>query len=450
VVSAYNELMAEGYIDARVGRGTVVSRRSADTEIGLRRPLNWPEFFYRAPGSMFDLTIRDISAASSRSGAIPLAAGLPSPDFFPVAHFRDIFNRLLAEQGADIFQLLPTEGYFPLRELLATWMIREGQAARPEEVLIVSGSIQGLYLVSRTLISPGDLIVIEQPTFFGAIHAFHSAGARLVSVPMDEEGMRIDILENLLLRHRPKFIYTLPTFQNPSGTVLSLERRRRLLDLSLRYQVAVIEDDPYGPLYYRDVPPPSLRAMDDGSHVIYLGTFSKILFPGLRVGWVSAPREVVEQLTWGKQILDLHTNTPAQYAVFEFCRQGLLDNHLETVRRVYRTKRDVMQASLKEHVSSLMETRQPEGGFYFWGRLANELESRDLIQELLREDVILVAGEVFYPNREGRDRIRMNFTHPSEDQIREGVRRIGKALQRLQRRGSRKTPKTHMTGKPIV
>ncbi len=204
--------------------------------------------------------------------------------------------------------------------MVGRWLGEEGTPVKANNVLITSGAIQGLYLLAKTLLEPGDPVVVECPTFMGGLQIFRAAGARLIDIPLDDAGMRVDLLENFLARQRPKFIYSLPTFQNPSGATLSLERRKKILDLAYQHQVPVIEEDPYSKIYFKDPPPPSLKALDKHNHVIYVGTFSKMLFPGLRIGWVTASRSVIERLAWAKQHIDLHSNSLGQRAIYEFCR----------------------------------------------------------------------------------------------------------------------------------
>ncbi|HMM42470.1 MAG TPA: PLP-dependent aminotransferase family protein, partial [Thermomicrobiales bacterium] len=288
-----------------------------------------------------------------------------------------------------------------------------------------------------TLIDPGDLVVVESPTYLGAAQVFRAAGARLLTIPVDQDGMQVDLLQEVLPRRRPKLIYTLPTFQNPSGAVLSMGRRLRLLDLAARYQIPVVEDDPYGALRYDGRTLPTLAAIDQAegrANVIYLSTVSKMLFPGFRIGWVSAPKPVAERLTLMKQLVDLDTNALAQRAVWAFFSRGLLDQHLARVNAAYPKRRDRMLAALEEFCGDLVTANRPEGGIYLWCRLAEGIRVRDLLPEAAHEGVVFAPGESFHVDAasgRGRYDMRLNFTLPAEAEIDEGIRRLSAAVHRL-------------------
>jgi DNA-binding transcriptional MocR family regulator len=392
---------------------------------------------------MDDPLLRDAMTVSARPDVIRFATGIPSPELYPIDAIRDIFNEALANAGQTLLQHTPTEGFPPLREQLSAWMGRAATAAgvpaavEPSQVVVVAGSQQGLYLLARTLIEPGDLVVVESPTYLGAAQVFRAAGARLLPIPIDQDGMQVDLLQEMLPRRRPKLIYTLPTFQNPSGSVLAMGRRLRLLDLAARYQVPVIEDDPYGALRYEGRPLPTLAAIDHAEgrgNVIYLTTVSKMLFPGFRIGWVAAPKPVVERVTLMKQLVDLDTNALAQRAVCAFFERGLLDAHLERINRIYPRRRDRMLQALQRECGALIAANRPSGGIYLWCRLNEGMRVRDLLPEAAREGVIFAPGESFHVDASsgrGRFDIRLNFTLPTDGEIDEGVRRLGVAVQRL-------------------
>ncbi|MDH4137248.1 MAG: PLP-dependent aminotransferase family protein, partial [Anaerolineae bacterium] len=323
---------------------------------------------------------------------------------------------------------------------------------RAENVLIVTGSQQGLDLIARAFLRAGDEVVVEAPSYLGALQIFSAAGTRLLGVPLDKEGMRLDVLENILIRYRPKLIYTLPTFQNPSGCTMAPRRRLRLLELARRHRVPIVEDDPYGELYYTDQAPSPLLALDRDGYVIYLSTFSKILFPGLRLGWVAAPRPVIERLSQIKQLADLHCSTLIQGAVHEFCQKGALDKHLGRVRDPYRQRRDAMLAALAKHGPAGLEWDEPQGGFNLWCRLPPGLKARRFMAEAARQSVALVPGEVFYPDGGGQEEMRLNFGCPPVALIEEGIQRLGAALATLMRRRKREEPgrEAEVETQPIV
>ncbi len=451
VVSAYDELLAEGLVDAHVGRGTIVKKRSFfQSENSVFHPFDWTEYLTFSPEPIRDSIIRDIISYCSQEGVISLGAGVPAPELFPTEEFREIIDCLLKKEGNMIFQHFPTEGYHPLREMLANWLVEEGKIVSANEVLVVAGSQQGLYLLAKIFLNPGDLVIVEIPTYLGALQVFRAVGARIISIPVDEKGIRVDILENFLSRQIPKLIYILPTFQNPSGVVLSLERRKKLLELAYKFRVPIVEDDPYSKLYYKDPPPFSLKSLDRYNYVIYLSTFSKILFPGLRIGWLIAPKQIVERLTQIKQFLDLHCNTLGQRAIYEFCKQGLLEKHFKKVREVYSRKRDIMISALTKYCSSFMTWNNPEGGFYLWCELNKGLKSKELLREAFYEKVVFVLGEAFHAEGEGEDYLRLNFTFQKEKLIEEGIRKLGRALNRLIKKSKTQKESERSVTKPVV
>lgn len=479
VVNAYRELAGDGLVSGQVGRGTIVVYDGADrANVPGRRerrpsretsptPWNgadaaradrrlgvpWAQLFTPVTDGADDPLLRDTMTASARPDVVRFATGIPAPELYPVETIRDLFAEALDAGGPSLLQHTPTEGYPPLREQLARWMERSAAhagasiAVSPRDVVVVAGSQQGLYLLARTLIEPGDVVAIESPTYLGAIQVFRAAGARLLPIPVDQDGMQVDLLQEVIARRRPKLIYTLPTFQNPSGSVLSMGRRLRLLDLAARHGIPVVEDDPYGALRYDGRALPSLAALERASPpgggreadgcVIYLSTVSKMLFPGFRIGWIAAPRPVLERVTLMKQLVDLETNQLAQWVVWAFFARGLLDVHLERVRAVYPARRDRMLAALARQAGGFVQAERPQGGIYLWCRLHEGLRARDLLPEAAREGVVIAPGESFHIDAHagrGRATMRLNFTYPDDAAIDEGVRRLGVALARLAER----------------
>jgi DNA-binding transcriptional MocR family regulator len=388
----------------------------------------------------------------ARADTLSFAAGIPAPELYPLDDFRQAMAHVLNTAGQALLQPCPVEGYYPLRRIIARRMAGRGATLRAENILIVTGSQQGLDLIARAFLRPGDEVVVEAPSYLGALQIFSAAGARLLGVTLDEGGMRLDILESILTRYRPKLIYTLPTFQNPSGCTMAPRRRLRLLELARRHRVPIVEDDPYGELYYTEQSPSPLLALDQDGCVIYLSTFSKILFPGLRLGWVAAPRPVIERLSQIKQLADLHCSTLVQGAVHEFCQKGALDKHLNRVRDLYRHRRDAMLTALAEHCPSNLEWDEPQGGFNLWCRLPPGLKARQLMAEAAHQSVALVPGEVFYPDGGGQEEMRLNFSSLPIALIEEGVQRLGVAMTTLMRRRKREEPGREMEveTQPIV
>jgi DNA-binding transcriptional MocR family regulator len=302
------------------------------------------------------------------------------------------------------------------------------------------------------LLNPGDEVVVEVPTYLGAIQAFRALNARVIGVPTDNEGIRIDLLESILARRRPRLIYTLPTFQNPTGTVMSQERRRRLLLLAKRYQTPILEDDPYGEIYFEDKRPQPLKAMDTNGQVLYLSTCSKILAPGLRVAWLAAPEPMIERLSLHKQVFDLNTNALGQWVVSEILRRNLLDNHLKMLRQTYQHKRNLTLQAIATYWPEEVRVNRPSGGFHLWCRLPGDMRSRILLREAANEQVAFVIGEPFHVDGGGQQHFRLSFAYPETDHLEEGVRRIGNAIKRLfARRAAREDlHKQHVEHIPMV
>jgi len=383
--------------------------------------------------------IRDLLKVTQRPGMISFAGGLPAPDVFPAQRFEEACHKVLTQQAASALQYGATEGYQPLRELIANNMARYGIKARVENVLMTSGSQQALDLIGKLFINRGDRVLVEAPTYLGALQAFNVYGADYVSVPSDENGLRTDQLE-VSLRSGPKFMYVLPNFQNPAGTTLSEGRRHELVLLADRYGIPIVEDDPYGQLRYEGEHLPSLVVLDRENlrrdtgysigNVIYLSTFSKTLAPGLRLGWIVAPPDVIGKLAQLKQGADLHTSTFTQFVAYEVARDGFLDKHVKLIRQVYRERRDVMLQALQEFFPPNVTWTHPKGGLFLWATLPAGLDMKAIFNSALELNVAFVPGDSFYANDsgEGSRHMRLNFSNATPDQIREGMRRLATAV----------------------
>jgi 2-aminoadipate transaminase len=381
--------------------------------------------------------IRELLKLTEKPEIISFAGGLPAPEVFPVEEFSAACQRVLRDFGAQALQYSTTEGFLPLREMIARHTARYGIKVTPDNILITSGSQQALDLLGKIFINRGDRILVESPTYLGAIQAWNAYGAEFIAVPMDEHGMRTDALEEAF-RSGPKFIYVLPNFQNPTGVTLMDERRHVLIDLAHRYGVPIIEDDPYGQLRYEGENLPSVVVLDgqerdDGGpcyrgNVIYLSTFSKILAPGIRLAWVIAPPEVISKLVQAKQGADLHTASFTQMVAFEVSHGGFLDRHIELIRKVYKERRDVMLAAMDRHFPAEVDWTQPEGGLFLWGVLPDYLKAADVLRSAVEEKVAFVPGEPFYPCGGGHNTMRLNFSNATPENIREGIARLGKVL----------------------
>jgi 2-aminoadipate transaminase len=406
-----------------------------------RTEMLWADRFAQRTERMTSSVIRELLKLLEDPGIISFAGGLPAPEVFPREEVEAATRRVLEEQGSLALQYGATEGYRPLRELLVRHMSRYGIEVGPENVLVTTGSQQALDLIGKLLINPGDHVATEDPTYLGAIQAFTSYQAEYLTVPIDDEGMVVDRLE-VVLRAAPKFIYVLPNFQNPGGVTLSLERRRRLVELAARYGTPVVEDDPYGQLRYEGAHLPPLVKLDADRNgcahgersfrgrVLYLGTLSKTLAPGFRIGWVVAPEEVIVKLTQMKQGADLHTSTFAQMVAYETARGGFLDQHVRRIRSVYGARRDAMLQALQRHFPASVRWTRPQGGLFLWVTLPEGVDASALLPLALAEKVAFVPGSAFHPRGGGGNTFRLNFSYCAPDVIEEGIRRLSTVLRR--------------------
>ncbi|MGB9333498.1 MAG: PLP-dependent aminotransferase family protein [Candidatus Acidiferrales bacterium] len=401
----------------------------------------WTSRYALRTKGMKSSAIRELLKLTQNPEVISFAGGLPASDFFPIERFEEACRKVLEKNAAAALQYGETEGYGPLRDMIARHTSRYGIKAQTENVLITTGSQQALDLIGKLLINLGDRILVEAPTYLGALQAFSAYGAEYLSVPCDEDGLRIDLLE-APLRAGPKFMYVLPNFQNPGGTTLAEERRRTLVLLADRYGIPIVEDDPYGQLRYEGEHLPSLVVLDRENvprdsgytlgNVIYLSTFSKTLAPGLRLGWIVAPPEVIAKLAQLKQGTDLHTSTFAQVVAHEVARDNFLDEHVKRLRVVYRERRDVMLETLTQTFPAEVTWTRPKGGLFLWVTLAKGMDANELFKEALKQNVAFVPGDSFFApdglGEESNRHLRLNFSHARPEEIREGIRRLSVAV----------------------
>jgi 2-aminoadipate transaminase len=401
----------------------------------------WSSRYAQRIKSIHSSAIRELLKIVQNPKIISFAGGLPAPDVFPVERFREACRTVLEKNAPAALQYGATEGYEPLREMIARHTSRYGVKAKPEHVLITSGSQQALDLIGKLLINPGDRVLVEAPTYLGALQAFNVYGAEYLCVPSDEDGLRTDLLEEPL-RSGPKFMYVLPNFQNPGGTTLAEGRRHELVLLAERFGIPIIEDDPYGQLRYEGEHLTPLVVLDRENlrrdrgysigNVIYLSTFSKTLSPGLRLGWIVAPPEVIVKLVQLKQGADLHTSTFGQMVAYEVAKDGFLNEHIKVIRRVYGERRNVMLQALEEYFPPEVSWTRPLGGLFLWVTLPAGMNSHLLFEAALKENVAFVPGDSFYSGNgfasEGLRHFRLNFSNAEPAQIREGVRRLSVAI----------------------
>jgi len=422
VIAAYDLLVETGAATGHTGRGTFltghkppISRPGGDPWFGaFARAVEGP-----AVGSL--LTIYRV--ATSHEG-ISLAGGYPASELMPVDAFSRAMSRVLAERGTEVLSYGPTAGYAPLRETIATDM-----GCDPSSILVTSGSQQALELAFRALVDPGDVVLVEEPTYTGAISVLASLDARLVGVPLDDEGIRPDLLAVAMERHRPRVLYVQPTFHNPTTRVMSEARRREVLAIAARHRCLVVEDDWAGDLRFSGEKPPSLWELDGGRHVLYVSTFSKKLLPGLRIGWVSAPPEVFDRLLALKQIEDCGSSPLVQAALHAFIEDGGQEEHLARVRDCYRRRAAAMDAAMREHFPEGARWRVPEGGLFIWVTLPETVDGDELFAAANERGVLIGRGSLFHVGGGGRNTLRLTFSSATEEQIRSGIAILGELLQ---------------------
>jgi 2-aminoadipate transaminase len=377
--------------------------------------------------------IRELLKLSRRPDIISFAGGMPDPQTFPVEELADISAQVLREKGATALQYGPTEGEPALREALAHWLTRERLDLRAENILVTSGSQQALDLLAQVLIDPGDPVIVELPSYIGALQAFAAHRARMIGVPQDDEGIRTDLLEKTLERlsrrkRRPKFIYIVPDFQNPSGVTLTLARRQELLALASRFEVPLVEDSPYRVLRFSGEPMPAIYSLDPQRHVLALGTFSKIFCPGMRLGWLLTPEAWMERFIIAKQGMDLCSPSFTQFIAVEYMRRGLLDREVESIRALYSRKLGVMLAALEKEMPRGVTWTRPEGGLFLWVKLPRRMNATALFEKAIERKVAYVIGSAFFCNGKGHHTMRLNFSYPSEEQIVEGIQRLAQVI----------------------
>lgn len=400
----------------------------------------WTERYAARTSGMQSSAIREILKITQKPEVISFAGGLPAPELFPTDRILEATERVIKLHGEQALQYSLTEGFPLLRELVVRHLASHGVDYNIKNVLITSGSQQALDLIGKIMIDPGDKIAVEEPTYLGALQAWNAYQAQYLTVATDDDGMRMDALDKVLKTREAKFIYALPNFQNPTGRSMPMERRTALLGLSEKYGVPIVEDDPYGQLQYEGEQLPPLIALDaqkqpgNGTHrfingnVIYLGTFSKTLCPGFRVAWLVAPEDVVARLVQAKQGADLHTSSFTQMVAYETARNGFLEEHVEEIRRVYRERRDLMLDLFDELMPPGITWTRPHGGLFLWVTLPDGMNSAELLEKAVKENVAFVPGSPFYAHGGGENTLRINFSNATSEQIRLGIERLARVI----------------------
>lgn len=428
VIKAYMELKAEGLVESRVGSGTVVLAplsKDSSMEKMYIPPLRWGQLESKRAIRSNEQTINSILSVFEKGKVISFASGVSSEDTYELELLKNLQNQIVDKYNEKIFMPTPVDGCHELKGTIKSYLQESGINASTKQIMITSGSQQAIEFFAKLLIEPGDVVLVEEPTYIGAIQAFESYDARLIGIPMDDEGIRLDILESCLIKYRPKFIYTQPDFHNPTGMTMSLKRRKELLKLAYYYNTPILEDNPYGELYFSCNPLPSLKSLDNHDYVIYLSSFSKTISFSLRVGYVVASENIISRFIKFKQITDIQTNTLSQFLIHEFVSQGHLRPHLESIRSKYKKKRDLMINELSKCNIEGMDFFVPNGGYFIWLKLPNNIRMNELSKKLGEQGVLVMPGDVFYSKYSIEDNyIRLNYSYPKEEDIKEGISKL--------------------------
>lgn len=442
VIKAYMELKAEGLVESRIGSGTVVlapPSRDSEQEKMYIPPLRWNQLESKRAVKSTDQIISNILSVFEKERVISFASGISSEDSYEIELLKEIQSRMFEKYKEKLFMPTPVDGCNELKTTIKDYLQENGINAGLKQIMVTSGSQQAIEFFAKLLIEPGDVILAEEPTYIGALQAFESYDAKVIGVPMDEEGIRLDILETCLIKYRPKFIYTQPNFHNPTGLTMSLARRKGLLKLAYYYNIPILEDNPYGELYYDVKQLPSLKNLDSSDYVIYVSSFSKTISFSLRVGYVVAGENIINRFIRFKQITDIQTNTLSQYLIHEFISRGYLKPHLENMRSIYKRKRDLMVSELGKCPIEGMKIFIPDGGYFIWLGLPNNIRMNELTKSLGDSGVLVMPGDVFYPRYSIEDNyIRLNFSYPKEKDIKEGISKLLECIKKC----SKNTPKS--------
>ncbi|GAB4497545.1 MAG: PLP-dependent aminotransferase family protein [Anaerolineales bacterium] len=435
VENAYSALEADGLVFSKMGSGTYVlpvyplpsiSKNNSDAPWPL-----WQTSLQRDNSYSFDIA-EELLQKSGHSHPISFASGISDSRQFPVEEFRKVLQSVMRRDQIDALEYGERRGYAPLREGIARILASQGLQTHPENILITAGSQQAIFLASQVLLKPNDIVLIEDPTYSAAIDLFRTLGFQIVGIPVDGQGMQVEKLEKLLQLHHPKLIYTIPNFHNPTGTCLSSARRRELIMLAGKYNVPILEDDFVGDLRYEGHTQPSLKSLDPGGQVIYVGTFSKMLMPGLRVGFIVADGPVYESLLNFKRLSDLATSTLIQRALDAYMTVGRYQTYLHRSCQIFRTRRDAMLEAIGKYLPSNVSYETPKGGLFIWLQLPRSLSANDLLPIACKEGVAFAPGNSFFIDGvSGQDWIRLNFASQPVEDVEEGIKRLGTALRRM-------------------
>ena len=397
--------------------------------------INTKEFYSALASKMEASAIREILKLVQNPEVISLAGGMPDPATFPVKEIKEITQDVLTKNSARALQYSSTEGLPELRKCILDSLAKDGNKGNLENIIISSGSQQGLDLVGKVFLSPGDIAIVELPSYLAALNAFHSYGGELVGIPMDDEGMQMDILEEKLTQlknegKKVKFIYTISNFQNPAGVTMSLARRKKIIEIAQKFNVFIVEDNPYEKLRFEGEPIPSIYSLDNNGFVISLGTFSKILCPGLRLAWVLGNKEIIRKMAILKQATDLCTSILSQLIAYEYCKLGKLEENIKSNIQIYKKKRDVMLNALDKYFPQEVTWTKPQGGFFVVATLPEYIDTGEMFKEAIKENVAYVPGAPFFADGKGQNTMRLSFCFPGVEDIDEGIKRLGNVIKK--------------------
>jgi 2-aminoadipate transaminase len=449
VTNAYEELLADGLLNSHVGQGTFVSDQVKSIDVFDTRvksegvagqKMVWDGLFAGEAEERTISALLDLYQVSTITDVISFSGSFPDESSFPIADFKTSLNHALREFGRSVLKYEQAAGLQALREHLSGEMRSRGIVTNPENILITNGSQQAIDLLARSFIAPGDKVILENPTYPGAANSFSALGAKLIGIPVDKRGMQVDNLEQIIIQQRPKLLYTIPTFHNPTGHTLSLERRHQLMSLVRKYRIPVLEDAYGEDLRFEGSELPSLKALDITEQAIYLGTFSKNLLPGIRIGWCVAPTPVFTRLVALKQISDITTSPLLQAALYDFCRRRKYQAHIERVRSIYRRRRDFMLTRLRSYFPEGTEYSEPQGGLFCWVKLPPQIDTTELLMEVRQQGVVFSRGHLFHIDGSGRNTLRLSFGNLTEAEIERGLKTLGAVVGALLRRSESRTP----------
>ncbi|AEE14708.1 putative transcriptional regulator, GntR family [Thermodesulfobium narugense DSM 14796] len=384
----------------------------------------WTERMAKRTNLFESSVVRELLKLTAKKDLISFAGGLPGPETFPVEEFREASNKVLKDNGIQALQYTITEGYPPLREFLASYLSKKGIKCSVKNILLTNGSQQALDLIAKVMCDPGDYILLEEPSYLGAIQAFTAYETKFATIPIDKNGTLTNLLEEKINKYNPKFVYLLPNFHNPAGVTLSLDRRKEVIEVANKTGALIIEDDPYGDLRYTGESLSPIKSFDTNENVIYLGTFSKILSPGVRIGWIVAPDSIMIKLVEAKQGTDLCSSPFIHMVVYELCRNNILETQIPKIKKIYGERCKLMLDAIAKYFPEGSDWTKPEGGLFIWAQLQEKYNTKELFTKAIEKNVAYVPGFCFYANGGGESTMRLNFSNAQNDMIEVGIKRL--------------------------